>query len=195
VRNGGNNVELIAWESTGTALTRKGSATGPATSNGPMATVALSSSQVITATETDNGILQLTSWSVSSTGAVTLGSSTIAQNAQVLSMAKLDPSHVIVAFADLGGGLELSLFSVSTNGTITYETTQIALTAANMTGIAAISSSQVVTAFQNGYGDLVLISWSVNANELLGPMSITQQESASARSCCIRRPCKSVLML
>jgi hypothetical protein len=42
VRNSAGDVELIAWESNGTALTRKGSAVGGATTNAGMATVCLS---------------------------------------------------------------------------------------------------------------------------------------------------------
>lgn len=72
VRNSAGEVEVIAWESNGHALIRKGSATGPTIANAKVTTVAVSPNLVVTAAIGTLGFVALYSWSVSASGAVTL---------------------------------------------------------------------------------------------------------------------------
>jgi hypothetical protein len=162
VRNGSNDMELIVWESLGTSLKRQGSATGPMAGVGNIATVALSSSRVITAAVSNSGLLELTSWSVSSSGTVTAGSTTEAESAANLSMTGLDSSHVVVAFSGLNGWLQLDLFSVSANGTIAEESSAFDTGGAAVTSVTALGNGQIVTAVQDAFADLYLVSWSVS---------------------------------
>ena len=127
-----------------------------------MATVALSPTRVITAVVDPFGLVELTSWSVSSTGAVTPGSSLPGEVAKSVRMTKLDSNRVVTAVEDAGGELYLSVWSISSGGAITEESSTGGFTGATMVSVAAVSSSQVVTAICTSAGDLELDSWSIS---------------------------------
>jgi hypothetical protein len=175
VRNGGGDLELITWESTGTALVRKGSATTGAINNAGMATVALSPTRVITAVVDPYALVELTSWSVSSAGAVTVGSSMPGEYAKNVRMAKLDSNRVVTAVEDAGGELYVSVWSVSSSGAITEESSTGGFSGATMVSLAAMSNSQVVTAICTSAGDLELDSWNISPTN-----AITHQHTNSA---------------
>jgi hypothetical protein len=175
VRNGGGDLELITWESTGTALVRKGSATTGAINNAGMATVALSPTRVITAVVDPFGLVELTSWSISSTGAVTVGSSMPGEVAKSVRMTKLDSNRVVTAVEDAGGELYVSVWSVSSTGAITEESSSGGLTGATMVAVSTLSTSQVVTAIRTSAGDLELDSWNISSTN-----AITHQGTVSA---------------
>jgi hypothetical protein len=94
VRNSAGVMEVITWESNGTQLLRKGSATGNAIDNTGISTVALSPTRVITAAIGD-GLVELMSWTVSSSGAVEFFGYVTNEAAKSISLAKLDSSRVI----------------------------------------------------------------------------------------------------
>jgi len=150
---------LTTWESTGHALVKRGVGHGPLLDNWGMVTVVLTPNLVVTG-GMRQGSLRLTSWSISSTGAVTLGKTTLADEVQGLAMTRLDSGRVVVAALNNVGQLNISVWAV-TPSSISLEG-QINGIACNDLAIAALSSSQIVTAVQTASGDLQLESWSVN---------------------------------
>ena len=96
VRNGTGLAEVITWESTGHSLVRKGSATGTAISNVGVSTVALNSTQVITASIAD-GLVELMSWTVDASGGVQFAASLTGESAKSLRVTKLDATRVVGA--------------------------------------------------------------------------------------------------
>jgi len=174
VRNGAGDIELIAWKSTGHALLRKGSATSSAgaVSNASVATVALTPNLVVTGGIYSN-TLQLTSWSVSATGAVTYGSYALSfVDASFVRMTKLD-SQLLLAVTDSDGLLNVSMWGmidgqISPSGN-TYGA------AGTIPAVAAVNPSWFVTAIRTSAGNLQLDSWYVNADK-----AMLHQATASA---------------
>jgi len=70
VKNSSGNLQLIVWHDTGTAIIRKGSYKAEAITYGPVV-AALNSNLVVTAAFNSAFQLELDSWNVSSTGAIT----------------------------------------------------------------------------------------------------------------------------
>lgn len=177
VRNGAGNMELITWKSNGRALVRKGSATSVALSNASMSTVALTPNLVITAGITSEG-LQLISWTVSSSGAVTYGSFLLAlTNASFVRMTKLDSARLLVAF-DNGGVLNLMMLGL-VNGQLLPVADAVTGAGGSIPAVAAVNPSWFVTAMRNTAGSLQLDSWAVGANNA---MSHTGTATAGAVS-------------
>jgi hypothetical protein len=173
VRNSAGNLELITWQSNGTALIRGGSATAGAIGNAGMATIAMSPTSVVTGAVNANGIMEITFWYVSPfSGAVKLIESSIfGISAQGVRLTKLDSSRFLAATEDANGDLTLSLWAVDdTVGLYGY----ISGVTGSAASIAAVSTSQAVTAFRNSAGDLELDSWSVtSANTIVHQATIT----------------------
>jgi hypothetical protein len=163
---------LIAWKSTGSALERKGSATGPAISNASLAAVALTPHLVVTAVPTAGGGGELVSWSIGASGAVALGN-TVPLPGQWLSAAKLDSRNVAIGFQDPEGTVGTLLYTVTATA-IGYEA-EIFNTQGSITSVAAINSGEFVTAISTNLGTLQLDSWSVSQ---LG--AVAHQATASA---------------
>lgn len=164
VRNGAGNIELITWNSTGSALVRKGSATSNAVNNAGVSTVALTPNIVVTGGVYSNG-LQLISWSVSSAGAVTYGSYALTgANTSFVRMAKLDALRLLTA-TDNGGSLNLIMWSMI-NGQI-LPVGNAAGAAGSIPAVAAVNPSWFVTAVRNSAGNLQLDSWFVNADNAM----------------------------
>jgi hypothetical protein len=159
VRNGEGDIELITWKSTGHALERAGSATGPAISNASLGTVALTPHLVVTAVPTAGGGGELISWSISASGAVTLGN-TAPLPGQWLSVAKLDSRNVLVGFQDPEGTVGTFLYTVTATA-IAYEN-EVFNTEGTITSVAAINSGEFVTAIRTNAGTLQLDSWAVS---------------------------------
>jgi hypothetical protein len=170
-------LELIVWESTGTSLKRMGSAFGPVVPFPELATVAVNPNLVITVERSAGSFMQLTSWSVSSNGTVTLGSTTPLVPtvwASEVALARLDASHIVAAFRG-----ELDLFSVGSNGSITQEDAALypSPSLSQLTpSVAAVGSSEVVTAVVSASSvspsSLEIDTWSVNGNTITHQMSV-----------------------
>ena len=174
VRNSAGVMEVITWESNGTQLVRKGSATGNVVDNTGISTVALSPTRVITAGISD-GLVELMSWTVNASGAVEFFGYVTNESAKSISLAKLDSSRVIAAVEDITGALTMTVFLVSSDGAVSYGGADPTYEQVSLVGIAAISGSQVVSAVRNSAGDLQLDSWLVGTDDLS-----VHQETASA---------------
>jgi hypothetical protein len=171
VRNGQGKMELITWKSNGHALLRKGSAVGQPLDNASVATVALSPTLVVTG-GVYLGALQLTTWSISSTGAVTFGTYLLSSDATSVRMTKVDSGRLLVA-TESDGQLQVTLFAISPTEII-FQGVQYGV-AGTIPSITSVSKTWFVTAMRTSAGDLQLDSWTVSAGNAL-----SHQETASA---------------
>jgi hypothetical protein len=172
-----NNLEVIAWNDTGTKLARTGSATGDVIF--PLwgvAITALDSGRVVTAAANWNtSDLELTVWKVSLTGAVSRQGK-IATGGLVtgVSIATLDSGRVVTAVQNSKGNLTLKVWKITSAGVITSEGGFTVNTPATSIALVGLNASQMVTAFRNGKGNLELISWSID-----GSGNLTRQGTAT----------------
>jgi hypothetical protein len=177
VTNTSNDLEVIAWNDTGTKLTRTGSAVSDEVF--PLWGVgitALDSNRVVTAAAnwtTSN--LELTIWKVSSTGTVSKQGK-VATGGLVtgVSIATLDSGRVVTAVQNSKGNLTLRVWKITSAGVITSEGGFTVNTPASAISIVGLNASQMVTAFRNGKGNLELIAWSIN-----GSGNVTRQGTAT----------------
>jgi hypothetical protein len=162
-----NNLEVIAWNDTGTKLVRTGSATGdeifPLWGVG---ITTLDSSRVVTAAAnwtTSN--IELTVWKIGSTGSVGRQGK-IATGGLVtgLSIATLDSGRVVTAVQNSKGNLTVRVWKITSAGVITQEGAFTVNAPASEISIVGLNASQMVTAFRNGKGNLELISWSIDGS-------------------------------
>jgi hypothetical protein len=172
VTNSSNNLEVIAWNDTGTKLERTGGATGDEVF--PLwgvAITALDSSRVVTAAANwTTSDLELTVWKISSTGGVSRqGKIFTGGVATGVSIATLDSGRVVTAVQNSKGDLFLRVWKITAAGVISKEGSFTA-GAASEIAIADLNASQMVTAFRNGKENLQLISWSID-----GSGNITRQ--------------------
>ena len=183
VRNGSGDAEVITWESTGHALIRQGSAT--LTANGiddaGVSIAALTPNLVVTSA-VHAGVLQLASWSISTTGAVKLAGSWLFGSVDSARIAKLDSGSFIVAdeWSPSNGGTLTSIitFKINSSGAIVFEGASN-ITYGTMVAATATSSSQFVTAIRDTAGDLQLYSWAINAAGVVSLQAIASAGSVS----------------
>jgi len=159
--NGSEDMELITWESNGTQLLRKGSATGGPIQNANVGTVALTPNLVVTGSINSLNALQFQTWNISATGAVTLSSTVLGDSAWAFSMVKLNSNAFLVAALDNAENMTIYLYAYA-NGGVGWSG-QITGPQANMVSVAAISSTQLVTAIRTLPGNLQIDSWGLNA--------------------------------
>jgi hypothetical protein len=177
VTNSTNNLEVIAWNDTGTKLARTGSATGDEVF--PLwgvAITALDSSRVVTAAANWNtSDLELTVWKISPSGSVAqqgkIGTGGVVTE---VSIAMLDSGRVVTAVQNSEGGLTLRVWEISSTGVITAENTYSVSSASEM-AVMALNPSQVVTAYRNGKENLELIAFSID-----GSNKITRQGTVTS---------------
>jgi len=162
-----NNLEVIAWNDTGTKLVRTGSATGDEVF--PLWGVAittLDSGRVVTAAANWNtSDIELTVWKVSSTGTVSRQGK-VATGGVVtdVSIATLDSGRVVTAVQNSKGNLTVRVWKITSTGVITEQGSFTVNAPASEVAIAGLNASQMVTAFRNGKGDLELIAWSIDGS-------------------------------
>jgi hypothetical protein len=169
-----NNLEVISWNDTGTALARTGSATGDVIF--PLfglAITTLDSGRVVTAAVSPaTGDMELAVWKISSTGTVSKQSSVLGGVVSEVSVATLDSGRVVTAMQNSSGDLKVRVWKISSTGAFTTEGAYTA-GAASQIAIVGVNASQVVTAFRNGSEDLELIAWSID-----GSGNVTRQGEA-----------------
>jgi hypothetical protein len=166
VSNSTTNLEVIAWNDTGTALKRTGSATGDKIlALWGVAVTTLDSSRVVTAAVSfTTGHMELTVWKISSTGAVSQQGKTYSGGlATAVSVAALDSGRVVTGFQNNNGDLTVKAWKISSTGVITPQGSYSAGTATSIS-IVGLNASQVVTAFRNGSYDLELAGWSIDSS-------------------------------
>lgn len=177
VTNTSNDLEVIAWNDTGTKLARTGSAVSDEVF--PLwgvAITALDANRVVTAAANWNtSDLELTIWKVSSTGTVSKQGK-VATGGLVtgVSIATLDSGRVVTAVQNSKGNLTLRVWKITSAGVITSEGGFTVNTPASSIAIVGLNASQMVTAFRNGKGNLELIAWSIN-----GSGNVTRQGTAT----------------
>jgi hypothetical protein len=159
--NGGGDLELITWESNGSALLRKGSAIAGPIANANVGTVALTPNLVVTGS-INSGSLEFQTWNVSATGAVTAGSSVGGGAAWAFSMVKLNSKAFLVAALDNAEEVTIYLYTYA-NGGVGWAG-QIGGPKGKIVGVTAIGSSQLVTAIRTLAGTLQIDSWGLNAD-------------------------------
>ncbi len=170
VTNTANDLEVIAWNDTGTKLVRTGGATGdeifPLWGVG---ITALDSSRVVTAAANWNtSDLELTVWKISPTGGVSRQGK-IATGGLVtgVSIATLDSGRVVTAVQNSKGNLTVRAWTITSAGVITQEGAWVVNAPASSIAVVGLNASQVVTAFRNGKGNLELISFSIDSSGTL----------------------------
>jgi len=173
VENSKGNLQVMAWNDSGSALVKTGSAAGGAINK--IAVTGLDSSRVVTAdVNPATGNMEISVWKVSFPGgSVAQQGSTISIccTATSVSIARIDATHVATA-ATLVGTLFVNVFKVSSTGTITTDGVASA-GAVSQTAIVGLTSTQVVTATRNASNKLEVIAWGV------GGGIVTQQGSAT----------------
>lgn len=161
-----NNLQVIAWNDTGTKLARTGSATGDEVF--PLwgiAITTLDSSRVVTAAANwTTSDLELSVWKVSATGGVSKQGKTATGGLVTgVAIATLDSGRVVTAVQNSKGNLTVRVWKISSTGVISSEGFYSA-GAASEIAIAGLNASQMVTAFRNGSGKLELISFSIDGS-------------------------------
>lgn len=146
LKNGNGDLEVIAWQDTGTSLVRLGSATGGPITFGT-AIVAVTPNLVVTAAFNSNFTLELISWQFnpksdspiarlsSATAAGQVGGTSVAIAAGGLSCAFPDNLYCVMTTTNSGAIQEVSEWGVSNKGVITAQGT-----------LAGFSASEVAVA-------------------------------------------------
>ena len=170
VTNTSNDLEVIAWNDTGTKLERTGSAVGDEVF--PLWGVAittLDSGRVVTAAANWNtSDLELTIWKISATGSVSKQGK-VATGGLVtgVSIATLDSGRVVTAVQNSKGNLTLRVWKITSAGVITQGGAWTVNAPASEIAIMGLNASQMVTAFRNSKEDLEMISWSINGSSTI----------------------------
>jgi len=168
VRSGSGKLLLISWEvppglGAITRLWDSGTAAGDASA---IAISPVGADLLITAVRAGDGHLLLISWRLEPDGTLSRlhDSGSQAGGVTVVTIAAVDGANVITAVRNLSGNLELIGWTIGANGTITrWSGSAAEAGAVSAIAITAAPSGEpvndIVTAVQNGSGDLLLIAW------------------------------------
>jgi hypothetical protein len=168
VQSGSNKLLLISWNvpsglGSVTRLHDTGSAAGAASN---IAITAVGTDIVVTAVRNGSGNLELISWRLESDQTLSRLNDSGSQAGTVswVTIAAIDSGNVVTAVCNGSGNLELIGWSVGTDGSMNRwgdsgsqagAVSEIALTAVP----SGSSTSDVVTAVEDGSGNLLLITW------------------------------------
>jgi|GEM_PF-4421330 len=177
VRSGSDNLLLISWEASSdlqniTRLRDSGHMAGEASQ---IAIAAINSSMVVTACRNGSGGLLLICWGVNADGTFTrLGDSNPAGHApqagevSLVTIVNVGNNIVVTAVKNGSDNLELIGWRVSSDGKTIHRQNPIGETAGTVGEIALTTFGNaetgqrgVITAVQNGAGNLLLIAWNV----------------------------------
>lgn len=176
VRSGSDNLLLISWEASSglqniTRLHDTGHLAGEASE---IAITAINSSMVVTACRNGSGNLLLICWGVNADGSFTrLGDSNPPGHApqagevSLVTIANIGNNIVVTAVKNGSDDLELIAWQISSDGKTIHRQNPIGETAGTVGEIALTTFDNefgqrgVITAVQNGAGNLLLIAWNV----------------------------------
>jgi len=187
ILNGNNDLEAIAWKNnTNTrSITRLGSWTGGPLGGsvmfGPdLAVAGISNNRFVTAEINDGGFLELTSFQVNSNGTITLlGNTDTSSVVDTVAITALDAQRVVTVTTDTTQAT-VTTWIVNSNGSVTAQATPAILQIpSSSVAVAAMSSTQIVVAQNNGNNPhtgmlnvLTLTSLSVASNGALAQESV-----------------------
>jgi hypothetical protein len=168
VRSGSDRLLLISWDvppglNTITRTWDSGTTAGEASE---IAMTAVGDDLLVTALRAGDGDLLLISWRLEPDGTISRLSDSGSQAGEVslVTVAAIDASNVVTAVRNGSGDLELIGWGIASNGSIQRwgdsgqqagEVGEIAIAPLPSGG----ATSDVLTAVQNGSGDLLLITW------------------------------------
>lgn len=172
VRSGSNNLLLISWDvpSGLESITRLHDSTGMAGEASHIAITPINSSMLATALRDGSGDLLLISWRLNADGSFTrLGDSHGQAGAvDLVTATSIGNNIVVTAVRNGSGDLELIAWRVSEDGKTIHRQNRVGNTAGTVGEIALTivpesdtSARGVITAVQNGSGNLELIAWRV----------------------------------